>query len=807
VAKAKVPKQTGELGELIGKLRKRLDATPETGPDVDVEDNKSEEKKPDNAEQKALLKRIRERFKIMAEADQTNREKALEDLKFVHEPGAQWDQAIKKERGDRPCYEFNKLRITIKRVINHIRANRPAGKVRAVEDGDKDTADIYDGLIKNIWNVSDADTVVDYAAEYVVAAGMGAWRVTTEYSDDTAFEQDIFVRPIKNPLCLYADPGASDPFKRDGDDWALIDRFTKNAFEAKWPNAKRVNFEDTEFDDDEDWENDEFVRVCEYWYKKPYEKTLYLLADGKTVEELPPGAQAVKERQVKCNKIYMVIASGDAILEGPKEWAGSMFPFVMVHGEWRVIDGKVEWHGLTRFSKDAQRAYNSSRTAIAETIALAPQAKWLMTPKQFEGLDKHISEAHSKNFPVMFYNADPAAAPPVRLGGPDVPVALMQEAGMASDDIKSTSGIFDSSLGNQTNETSGRAIRARQEQGEIATYNYPDNISKGVRLTNEIVIDLLPKIYDTARSIRILGSDGAEKYAKINTPTQDPQTGEVTIVNDVTRGKYDVTVTSGPNFSTQRQEAAEVYTALGQSVPQVWGVAGDLLMKSMDLPYAHEIAERMKSLLPPDIQQKLADGKEVPPEVQAVMQQANVAMQVAQQQSQLVQQAAAEVEESRIKSEKAKNEAEKVVAEIKTAEERFQAKVDKELARVAMAEANLVKSEAKLDQRRADLTVQGAQVANESQALEQNRESAGLADEAKVATANIQQLAVGFAQLASDLVQRLENPPKTTKRITAKRGPDGLSALIEDLNEAGEIVSTRNAKVSRNGDELHGQVD
>src|SRR5688572_30726901 len=203
------------------------------------------------AESKKLLERIRDRFKVMTEADDDNRRLALDDLKFAHEPGAQWDQALKKERGDRPCYEFNKLRITIKRVINHIRANRPQGKVRAVEDGDKDTADIYDGLLRNIWNVSDADTVVDYAAEYVVAGGMGAWRVTTEYSDDTVFEQDIFIRPIKNPFCLYADPAASDPIKRDAEYWLLTERISKSSFKARWPNAEPVDFEDVSFEDDE----------------------------------------------------------------------------------------------------------------------------------------------------------------------------------------------------------------------------------------------------------------------------------------------------------------------------------------------------------------------------------------------------------------------------------------------------------------------------------------------------------------------------------------------------------------------------
>lgn len=754
------------------------------------------------ADSKSLLTRIRDRYKVMTEADKENRQDSLSDLRFAHEPGAQWDDALKKERGDRPCYEFNKLRITIKRVINHIRANRPAGKVRAVEDGDKDTADIYDGLIRNIWNVSDADTVIDYAAEYVVAGGMGAWRVTTEYSSDTAFEQDIFIRPIKNPFCLYADPTASDPFKRDAEDWILTEKISKKAFDTKYPKAKRTSFEDIEFDDDEEWEDEETVRVCEYWFKKTYDKTLHLLPTGETVETLPPGVQPVRSRVVKCPKIMMVIASGDAILEGPAEWAGKLFPFVMVHGEWRVIDGKVQWHGLTRFSKDAQRAYNFSRTAINETIALAPTAKWMMTPKQFEGLGKHIADAHKQNLPVMFYNPDGTAPPPQRLGGADVPVALIQEAGMASEDIKATSGIFDASLGNQSNETSGVAIRSRQEQGEIATYNYPDNISKGVRLTNEIIIDLLPKIYDTARNIRILGADGAEKYAKINTTVQDPQTGAVSVMNDITRGKYDVTVTAGPSFSTQRQEAAEVYTAIGQAVPALWAVAGDLVVKAMDLPYSEQIADRMKAMLPPQVQQQMAEGKTVPPEVQAVMAQANQAMQIVQQQSQLVQAAAQEVEQSKAEAEKSKAEAErakaevgKAMADLKVAEAQFEAKVAKIVADVATREAGM--------------EIKSTQLQAHEKDIDSKIKQTGVVDQAVEA---ITGLAQEFAQTAGDIMERLEvveaPEPKTRRVIKATRGPQGLVAQIDDIDELGQVVGSRNAAVSRTPEgELVGELN
>jgi hypothetical protein len=603
-----------------------------------------------------LLVKVRKRAKIMFDVDSENRRLALADLKFLHVPGEQWDAITKRERStDRPMYESNKLRVTIKRLVNDMRANRPMGKVRATEDGDKPTANTLEGLIRNIWANSDGDTVIDYAAEYQVGAGMGAWRVTTKYADDEAFEQTIDIDPIRNPFTLYADPAAQDFLKRDAEDWFNTDKISKASYEKRWPKAEAVNFEsDVEFDDNDDWDDGENVRIGEYWWKEPYDKVLALLKNGQTADlaELTPEliAQAggiEKQRNVRCNKIMMCIASGNAILEGPTEWAGSMFPFVQIYGEYIIIEGKVHWFGITRFAKDDQRAFNFAWTSIVETIALAPQDKPWMTPKQIAGLETHLAEAHKKNFPFNLYNPDPAApGPPVRQGGPNVPVALIQTIQIASDNIKGCTGVYDASLGAQGNETSGKAINARQRQGEIATFNYMDNMAKGIRRTWEILIDLVPKIYDTPRSIRILGVDGAEDYAKVN--TIDPNTQQT--INDLSRGKYDVAVTVGPSFATLRQEAAEADGEIASRDPNVMMAAGDLVFKAMDLPYAEQSAERYQALLPPQIQQIIGKGKEMPPEVAAAMGQVQQAMQMVQEKGQLVTAAEQELKELQAQS-------------------------------------------------------------------------------------------------------------------------------------------------------------
>jgi len=707
-------------------------------------------KKKESTADRKLLETIRSRFTTMTEADDRNRLAAMEDMKFVNVPGYQWDENMKIERGDRPCYEFNKLRITCKRIINEMRANRPAGKVRGTEDSDTDTAEVYEGLIRNIWNNSDGDTVIDNAAEYQVSGGMGAWRVTTQYATDNTFDQDIIIEPIQNPFCLYSDPSSKDQLKRDANDWILTEKVSKKAFDEKYGDIDKVDWESTSFDNEDDWEDDDDTRVAEYWWKEPVEKEIWQLEDGKVVDSTSDEAalldQAIikNRRTIQTHQIKMCIASGDAILEGPTDWAGSEFPFVMVYGEYMIIDGRIEWFGVPRFAKDAQRSYNISRTAIAETVAGTPLATIWATAKQAEGHTDKWAEAHQKNFPFRLYNSDPTAnGPPIRTGGADVPVALIQESQMASDDIKSVTGIFGADEGASNSATSGRQEIARQQQGQLATFNYPDNLAKGIRRTWEILVDLIPQIYDTERSIRILGNDDAEDYVRINTFEVDPDTGEQVKVHDLSEGKYDVTITVGPGFATRRQEAAEMYGAMNDKDGMLMGIAGDLMFKAMDLPYADEISERIKATLPPQIQQIINKDSQVPPEVQAMMQGAEQAMQEVQAMGQEVQQAALEADKEKSLNDKDKAEIRTLIANLKTEEAKFEAKIAKEMA-------NLSEKQMGIQQAEQDIT-QGIETINAGQGHEQ-----AMAESAQ-SMAAIGQMSQQFMEYAVGIMADIEH--------------------------------------------------
>lgn len=723
---------------------------------------------------------VRERYKSAVAADGDNRRKFTEDMEFVYVPGSQWDAFSKTERGkERPTYEFNRTRTTIKRVINSMRSNPVAGKVRGSEDSDKDIAEIYEGQIRNIANQSNFDAIRDTAADYQVTGGFAAWRIVTEYSHDTAFDQDIFIRGLRNPLCCFCDPNAFDQTGADAKWWILTDKIPQDVFDQQYPNAKVQDFE-TEFDDDADWAGDDKkVRIAEHWYQVPVDKTIILLNDGRSIgeEDLPgaiaQGAIEIKRRVVRCYDIYSAIYSGDAELSPPAKWPGAYFPWVRVFGEYVIIDGKVYWNGLTRHVKDAQRVFNVAQTSIAETIARAPISQVWATAEQAKGLSKHWAEASRTNQFAQIYNADPKApGPPVRVGGPDVPAAAMQNAQMMGDEIKANSGIFDASLGQQSNETSGRAISARAAQGELATFNYPANMANSIKRTWEILVDLVPKVYDTARTLRILGSDDIERFVKVNHPDENGN-----VINDLSRGKYDVVVTIGPSFSSKRQEAVDAYSEIGKSNPALMAVASDLIIKGMDLPYSSEIAERIRATLPPPIQALINKDMKQSPEVQQAMALANQAMQEVQQHGQMVQQAAQEAQTEQAAADKTKADAQIMLANIK------------------VAEAQLAASEAKFKQMVAETQ---AKMAADQSGTESANERESLSSELRQALAAIQTQAaeIGhqYAQLFAQMAEQrpppepptvvVANPPKQ-KLVRVRREANGeLIGMIEEVASA-----------------------
>lgn len=552
------------------------------------------------------LRDMRDRYDKARDASSTLYDLARDDIKFVFVPGHQWDSKLKARRGDRPCYEFPKLSAHIRQIVNEMRQSRPQGKVRGVEESDQGLAEIMQGIGRNILSVSNADLAHDVAFEAAVQGGFGCWRIRTDYADPDDFNLDIIVEPIYNAFAVKFDPAAVSRDRRDAR-YAFVEQtMAKSEFERKYPDADLESFGD----DPElmNWRDGDKIRVCEYYYKHPIKRTLLALSDGRVIrqDDVTPqelaaaGVQVVRTREVDDHKVYCRLTNGKQWLTDPYEFPSRFIPLIPVWGNIQNVDGEDYWKGMTRDAKDQQRLHNVHKTAAIEAVSKAPKAPFITKLKWIKGLEHFWNRANSEDFPYLPVNDD-ADDMPQRAHQAEVPAALLQLAALDNDDIKATTGIYDASLGARSNETSGVAINQRKNQGAVATFNYLDNLSYAIRYEWEILIDMIPRIYDTPRVVRVLGDDGGVKWKQLYQQVMDPQTGRVVVLNDISKGKYDVTVTVGPSYATQRMEAADAFMQLagqlGQSAPPLAPLLAYEVVRNVDAPGAEEVTTALRKML------------------------------------------------------------------------------------------------------------------------------------------------------------------------------------------------------------------
>lgn len=585
-----------------------------------------------------ILTEARTAFEKIQSSEQDNRAAYLEDIKFA-KLGEQWPEAVetKRKQQGRPCLTINKMPTFVRQVVNDARQNKPSIKVRPADSGaDRDTADVINGLIRNIEYTSNADVAYDTAIESAVTGGFGYIRVGLDYAFDDSFDMDINIERVLNPLSVYGD---SNSMAADSSDWDvafITERLPKPTFKAKYKDKATVDFEhDAWADAGEDWLNDDGVLVAEYWTRTEVETKFFKLSNGMVIDEkrmadpdvataLEMGAlQVVGERIAKQNKVRQVIMSGIDVLED-NEWPGKYIPIIPVYGDDFAVEGKRYFRSLIHSAKDAQRMLNYWRTTSTELVALAPRVPFIGPKGAFKTDADRWSTANTESHSYLEYDGPQAPQrQPLDMG---VAAGALQEALNASDDMKAIIGMYDASLGARSNETSGKAIMARQREGDIATFHFIDNLSRAIRHVGRVVIDLIPHVYTGERIIRVVGEDGKEESVEINQPTQKKdkkgkpeldEKGEVIMaLHDLTAGKYDLTVEAGPSFTTRREEAAAQITEMIRAFPAAAPILGGSLAKNFDWPGAQEIAEKLEKMdpsnqqqLPPEVMQAIEQGK------------------------------------------------------------------------------------------------------------------------------------------------------------------------------------------------------
>lgn len=563
----------------------------------------------------AFLSDMREEYDADIEFDRKNREQALDDKKFS--AGEQWDPIVLEQRKGLPCLVINSIPQFTAQLVGDWREGRKAVKVVPSNDEDTDVASVRGDLIRAIEMQSRADRVYDSSFESLIQCGDGAFRISVEYARDDVFDQDIFIRPIEDCLSVVWDRFSVDPTGRDAKRVFVDDRMPKKEFEAKWPGCTpdQLSSNDGLLTETNGWVDDHSYRVTEYWRLIERQRLLALFENGKifevnkeNMEELVAQyGRPIKTRLSWCSYAQMHLVTGFAILSGPYEYRLNRLPIIRMSGRVVNIAGRRIRYGLVRFMKDPVRLKNFWRSVAAEQLGYAPKAQWIAPESAVEGREEVFRKAHLTRDPLIVYN-DGAEAPPTRLDPPAPQAALLNEAQVNAQDMKDVTGIHDASLGIRSNETSGRAIQARQREGDIASLTFYDNANGAVLEGGDVINQLIPQIYDGTRTIRGIGEDETMKFQRINDP-MDPDAIDLSV------GMFDVALSTGTSYTTRRVEAAQAMMDAIQVWPQLMSVAGDLVAKAQDWPGADKLAERLKKTIPPHFLEEGEEGGGIDPQM------------------------------------------------------------------------------------------------------------------------------------------------------------------------------------------------
>lgn len=589
------------------------------------------------------------RFQQCEEWESRARKLFVEDIKFDaadSDNGYQWPNDIRRYRDldERPCLTINKTRQHNLQIINDAKQNKPSCKVRPVGNGATyEAAQVFEGIFRHIEYISNAQVAYDTATGFQVRGGIGYWRVVTDYLGNDNFDQEIFIRRIKDPTSVYLDPDINEVDGSDARFGFIFDDMPLDEFYSAYPEYRHLSAK-TALGNSEGWLDKDHIRVAEYYRRTENEDQLVSFTDPRTGQpqllkrgQIPDEIfdyvidnPSSKSRAVKTWKVEWFLIIGEEIAE-KRDWAGEYIPIVRVIGEETIIEGNLDRKGHTRAMRDPQRMYNYWSSSAVEHVALQSKTPYIADARAIENLETYWETANTTNHSVLPFNGvdddgQPIAAPQ-RAQPPVMAMAYVQGMQIAQNEMSMASGQYESTFGEKSNETSGVAIEQRQRRGDNATYHFIDNLAIGIRFTGKILLDLIPKIYDTPRILRIIGEDGEESHVQLDPQAQaayqetqqahmQEMTAQVNAIFNPNCGRYDVEADIGPAYATRRQEAFAAITQIMKEAPGTVPIIGDLLFKAADFPMAEEIAERLERMVPAQ-----AKGEGINPAVSQLQQQ------------------------------------------------------------------------------------------------------------------------------------------------------------------------------------------
>ena len=577
-----------------------------------------------------VLKRAQERFKRCEAWESYARRLFMDDIRFANAdadnkyqwPTRMWND---RQRDERPALTINKTRQHNLNIINDARMNKPGIKYRAAGNGaTAESARIWDGIARHIEYQSNAPAHYDYATTFQVEAGIGYLRVNTDYVDENSFDQEIYITSIADPLTVYIDPDARAPAKEDMRFAFVFEDMPKEVFDQKYPAYKKYAGMEV-LVGEKGWLDEDHVRVAEYYEAEDIDDELLMFngPDGQPMtlmasdlRKVDPKSTIFDDPQTQKRPVarrvihYHFIIGNHVVQEEEKIWIGKTIPIIPVIGEETIIEGRLDRKGHTRALKDPQRMYNYWASAAVEYGALQSKTPWIVGVESVEGFEEYWATANRQNHAYLPYKSvgddGKPLPPPTRIEPPVPSPVALKGMEVANVEMQMVSGQYENQLGQQGNERTGKAIAERQRQGDRATYHFIDHLAIAIRQIGKIILDLVPKVYDTNRVVMILAENNESLEVKLDPQLQQAHMLELNENNEVIGrvlnpavGKYEVMSDVGPGYATRREEAFNALTLILTQNPGLTSIIGDIMFRAGDFPMAEEAAERLKRMVPP----------------------------------------------------------------------------------------------------------------------------------------------------------------------------------------------------------------
>jgi hypothetical protein len=563
---------------------------------------------------------MRDRYTYALAQDAADRADAESDVLFAAGGDGQWTPAVLAARKEakRPILTEDRLTPSIAQVVNDGRQNKPAIQATARDGGTPETAEYFQGRIRQIEYECDADIAYDTAREGQVMCGRGFYRLTTRYKKGHSGAQELCIEPIENQFSVLFDPAARKYDRSDAEYCFVLRLMTREEHETAFGKDSIASMRS--------FYSDDAQNPAPEWMGVGGDMAQILVADYYVKSYDDDG---------KCTVTIYVTDGVENHDE--TEWIGSGIPVFPQWGRTIIVEGKKRTYSLIRGAKDPQKLVNLYVSNIAEQIAQMPKTPYIGAEGQFLGREEEWESVNTDprafiQYKIKDINGNPIG-PPVRVVNEPPIQALVTGYLQAIDAVKAAMGIFNDALGAQSNADSGIAIDSRKKESDVTNFHFSDNEARTRKALGRALLELIPIVDGKKPGERTVRDEsGKTKQVRINQPYLDDKTGKM-VTHSMGDGDYECAIATGPSYTSQRDQAFQIYANIAQKDKTFMSVAGDLLFRAMDAPFADQIADRYQKMLPPALQdEKNQNGQQ---QAQQAQQQLQV---MSQQHAQLVQQ-------------------------------------------------------------------------------------------------------------------------------------------------------------------------